>query len=220
VSQRAVADARRPSAEVEVVARTRLPTRHGQFGMLVFRHVDDPACDHVVLTMGDLTMGDMAAPDPLVRVHSECLTGEVLGSLRCDCAAQLDDALGRIAREGRGVLVYLRQEGRGIGLAAKLNAYALQDRGLDTVEANVALGLPVDGRRYHAAAGILATLGVTSVRLLTNNPDKLASLASLGIAVSERVATVVATTPFNRSYLESKRDKLGHRLSRLRVVGD
>jgi GTP cyclohydrolase II len=189
-----------------LVAEAPLPTRHGTLRCSVFHHALDPA-DHVVVSCGDVR-GD----DVLVRVHSECLTSEVLGSLRCDCAGQLDAALARIAAAGRGAVVYLRQEGRGIGLANKIRAYALQDRGLDTVDANRALGLPADARRYDAAAAVLARLGVRSIRLLTNNPAKHEALAALGVAVREVLPLVVAATPHSAAYLATKRERMRHAL--------
>lgn len=149
---------------------------------------------------------------PLVRLHSECLTGEALGSLRCDCGPQLDAALGLIAADGAGVLVYLRQEGRGIGLSHKLRAYALQDGGLDTVDANLALGFPVDAREYAVAAGILHDLGLARVRLVTNNPAKVAGIAEGGVEVVERVPLEVGANAVNGDYLAAKRDRLGHLL--------
>lgn len=158
-----------------------------------------------------LIHGDVAAVDaPLVRVHSECWTGDVLGSLRCDCGEQFGRALTAITAEGAGVLLYLRQEGRGIGLANKLRAYALQDGGLDTVAANTALGLPVDAREYGAAAAILSDLGLERVRLMTNNPDKAAALESHGIRVAERVPLPALPNPVNLPYLETKAERLGH----------
>ena len=163
-----------------------------------------------------MVFGDVAGPEPvLVRVHSECLTGDVFGSQRCDCQAQLHKAMAMITEEGRGVIVYLRQEGRGIGLIDKLRAYALQDEGLDTVQANVRLGLPVDKRDYGTGAQILADLGVTKLRTLTNNPKKYYGLAGYGLEVVEQVPLMVPPTPHNERYLRAKRDKLGHLLSAL-----
>ena len=166
---------------------------------MVFRHESEPSLDHVVLSTGEV-----AGDDCLVRVHSECLTGEAFGSLHCDCGEQLDQALARIARRGRGLVTYLRQEGRGIGLVQKIRAYALQARGLDTFEANRALGFPDDARRYDAAAAVLSKLGVRSVELLTNNPDKVAKLRSLGIDVRRRLAMPVSVNPHNARYLATK----------------
>ncbi|MFP5502022.1 MAG: GTP cyclohydrolase II, partial [Candidatus Sericytochromatia bacterium] len=163
--------------------------------------------DHVALVMGD-----PALPGTLVRMHSECLTGDALGSLRCDCGPQRDRALERIASEGRGVLVYLKQEGRGIGLLNKLAAYALQDTGLDTVEANQHLGFEPDLRQYGIGAQILVDLGVTSMRLLTNNPRKVVGLEGYGLEVVERVPIQIASNAHNERYLGTKASKLGHLL--------
>jgi GTP cyclohydrolase II len=195
------------SLALEFAAEAPIPTRHGAFRTCVFVEPDAPSREHVALVLGDVARSDV-----LCRVHSECLTGEILGSLKCDCASQLDLALARIAHEGSGVLVYLRQEGRGIGLANKVRAYALQARGFDTVEANLALELPEDARCYDAAAGILGLLGVESVRLLTNNPLKVQALVSLGIPVTERLPHVVAAHPLSHAYLATKRCKLQHLL--------
>ncbi|WP_148714127.1 GTP cyclohydrolase II [Chitinolyticbacter meiyuanensis] len=190
------------------VASARLPTRHGEFISHVYRARLD-GVEHVALVKGDVS-GDLPV---LVRLHSECLTGDVFGSLRCDCGEQLELALARIEREGRGVLLYLRgQEGRGIGITHKIRAYALQDDGLDTVEANAAQGLPIDARSYEAAAAILRDLGVCTVRLMSNNPRKLAALEAAGIAVARREAHEIAANRENRVYLETKRSKLGHLL--------
>ncbi len=192
---------------VELVAEAPLPTRHGEFRTCVFVDPAAPHEEHVALVRGNVATGAV-----LCRLHSECLTGEILGSLKCDCAPQLDRALERIAREGSGVLVYLRQEGRGIGLANKIRAYALQARGFDTVDANLALELPEDARRYDAAAGILTQLGVQSVRLLTNNPHKVDALLALGISVHERLPHVVAAHPLSHAYLATKRRRMQHLL--------
>lgn len=171
--------------------------------------------EHLLLGLGDwqgaLSRAASGGPAPLVRPHSECLTGDVFGSERCDCGPQLREAVGRIADEG-GFLLYLRQEGRGIGLYAKLDAYALQDAGLDTYEANVALGHGEDERDYTAAAQMLAAVGVGSIRLLSNNPDKAVQLDALGIAVEERVPTAVHLSPSNAGYLRAKRDHTAHTL--------
>jgi GTP cyclohydrolase II len=157
-----------------------------------------------------MVLGDVAGAGVLARVHSSCFTGEVLGSLRCDCRAQLDAALARIGAEGRGVLVYLVQEGRGIGLGNKVRAYQLQDEGHDTVDANLALGFDADHRSYDLAAGILRDLGVTSVRLMTNNPQKLAGLASAGVVVGAHEPHWVGGTAHSEDYLATKKTKLGH----------
>ena len=193
-----------------IVARTALPTRWGTFTTLAFRYGDDPH-DHLALVRGDV-QGDVpgdAADEVLVRIHSECLTGEVLGSLKCDCGDQLERALELIAAADRGVLVYLRgHEGRGIGLAEKLRAYALQEAGLDTVDANLALGYPVDARDFRPAAALLQLLGVRRVALLTNNGDKADVLTS-GM-LSRVVAMPTVANPHNERYLRTKRDRLGH----------
>ena len=171
---------------LDVPADARLPTEHGNFRIRVF-HEDATGFDHVALTLGD-----MSGPDAvLVRVHSECLTGDAFGSLRCDCGPQLDTALQRIQEIGWGCLVYLRQEGRGIGLHAKIQAYNLQDKGADTLDANLMLGHPADARDYTIAAEMLRAVGIDDVCLLTNNPDKVQSLQDLGITVSQRMPLVV-----------------------------
>jgi GTP cyclohydrolase II len=164
--------------------------------------------EHVALTIGAIDDGEPV----LVRVHSECLTGDVFGSSRCDCGEQLDHSLRLLQEEGRGVLLYLRQEGRGIGLANKISAYALQERGLDTVEANLALGLPEDMRDYRVAAEMLLDLGVRRARLLTNNPAKIEGLERHGVEVVERVPIRVPPNPSNVAYLRTKREKMGHLL--------
>lgn len=193
--------------EVERVATSRVPTAWGEFEVIAYRSRADGR-DHLALVMGLINDGDPV----LTRIHSECLTGDVLGSRRCDCGAQLDQAMTMIARAGRGVLLYLRQEGRGIGLANKLRAYALQDQGLDTVEANECLGFPPDAREYGVAAAMLQDLSVRAVRLLTNNPVKLSALRERGIAVVERLPIETPVTAENQRYLETKRQKLGHLL--------
>jgi 3,4-dihydroxy 2-butanone 4-phosphate synthase/GTP cyclohydrolase II len=189
-----------------------LPTEVGEFKAIAYRSAGD-GVEHLALVMGDVS----AADAPLVRVHSECLTGDLAGSLRCDCGTQFRSALSAIADAGTGILIYLRgHEGRGIGLGHKLRAYELQQHeGLDTVDANVRLGLPVDGRDYRAAGEILDDLGVSSVRLMTNNPDKARALADHGITVTERVAHESLPNLYNWSYLTAKRDRLGHALQRL-----
>lgn len=190
------------------VASSLLPTRHGEFRIHVYQPVDETV-EHVAVVKGDLNGQERV----LVRVHSECLTGDVLGSQRCDCGEQLDAALAKIAEEGRGVVVYLRgHEGRGIGLANKIRAYQLQDQGQDTVEANLALGLPVDTRDYQVAARILEHLGVKTIRLMTNNPKKMKKLADYGMHIVERVPVLTAHTPHNVGYLRTKQEKLGHML--------
>ena len=192
---------------LEQVADARLPTPFAEFRLRVYQGEDGK--EHLAITLGALA----GEPPPLVRVHSECLTGDALFSLRCDCGFQLEHALQRIASEKRGALVYLRQEGRGIGLANKIRAYALQDRGLDTVDANLALGLPVDRREYHSAAAILHHLGTRRVRLLTNNPTKQRSLEEHGVEVVERVPLEMAPNDINHDYLRTKADRMGHLLA-------
>ena len=196
-------------------SEARLPTSHGEFRVVVYRtgQVAGPeatavgagAEEHVAMVLGDVTGG----AEVLTRVHSSCFTGEVLGSLRCDCRAQLDAALARIGQEGRGVVVYLVQEGRGIGLGNKVRAYQLQDDGADTVDANLQLGFDADHRSYDLAAGILADLGVTSVRLMTNNPHKISGLERAGVVVAQEPHWV-ATTEHSAGYLAAKKSKLGH----------
>jgi len=193
-------------AGLERVAEAKLPTTYGTFKIIGFNDTLTGA-EHVALTMGEVTDGAT-----LLRVHSECLTGDVFGSLRCDCGPQLDAALRAITAEGHGVLLYLRQEGRGIGLLNKLRAYALQDGGLDTVAANEHLGFPADARDFGVAAKILGQLGVKRARLMTNNPDKLKSLQSSGIEIFERVPLEVGRNPNNAFYLEVKKKRLGHLL--------
>ena len=192
---------------IEKVAEARLPTRFGDFTAVAYKSTVD-AAEHLALVMGDV-----ASEEPhLVRVHSECLTGDVFGSQRCDCGAQIDLALQRIAEEGRGVFLYMRQEGRGIGLHNKIKAYALQDSGLDTVEANVQLGFSPDLRHYGIGAQILVDLGIKNMRLLTNNPKKVIGLESYGIKLVERVPIIVPTNAENEQYMQTKHDKLGHLL--------
>jgi 3,4-dihydroxy 2-butanone 4-phosphate synthase / GTP cyclohydrolase II len=190
---------------VSRVASTTLPTRHGVFRAILYHSQVDQK-HHLVLLRGELRPQEPI----LVRVHSECLTGDALGSLRCDCGAQLDQALALIAKEEQGILLYMRQEGRGIGLANKLRAYELQDQGLDTVEANERLGFKPDLRDYGVGAQILVDLGVTQLRLLTNNPRKIVGLEGYGLRVVERVPLLIPPTETNLEYLETKRDKLGH----------
>ena len=201
-----VAYRRRREKQVERVVETRLPTEHGEFTAVGYRAAVDGA-EHVALVYGDIGDGD----DVLVRVHSECLTGDVFSSVRCDCGPQLDAALQRVATAGRGVVLYMRgHEGRGIGLLHKLQAYQLQDRGLDTVDANLELGLPADARDYGTGAQILYDLGVRSMRLLTNNPAKRAGLEGYGLTVTGREALPVRLHPENVRYLRTKRDRMGH----------
>jgi GTP cyclohydrolase II len=186
------------------VARAGLPTRYGTFEMFVYDAPDHK--EHVALTLGVLDGGGPV----LVRAHSECLTGDVFGSSRCDCGEQLDESLRFLQEQGCGVLLYLRQEGRGIGLAKKISAYALQEQGLDTVEANHALGLPKDMRDYRVAAEMLLDLGVRKARLLTNNPAKVEGLQRYGVEIVERVPLGISPNPSNLGYLITKREKMGH----------
>lgn len=189
---------------VSLRAESNVPTSHGTFRFLAYKD-RVTGTDHLAVVSGDLT-----EPAPLVRVHSECLTGEAFGSLKCECGPQLEAALDTIDRDG-GIVIYMRgHEGRGIGLINKLRAYNLQERGMDTVDANLALGLPADARDYAAAAGILADLGVDKVRLLTNNTDKVAQLRGFGLDVVEQVPLLVGVGPNNHQYLETKRDRMGH----------
>jgi 3,4-dihydroxy 2-butanone 4-phosphate synthase/GTP cyclohydrolase II len=215
-----IAYRRRHDHLVDRVATTRLPTRHGVFTAVGYSDRLDGS-EHLALVVGDLHDGRLAdGTGVLVRVHSECLTGDVLGSARCDCGPQLEAALEAVAAAGHGVVVYLRgHEGRGIGLLAKLQAYGLQDAGLDTVDANLELGLPADAREYAAAAQVLADLGVSSARLLTNNPAKVGALARYGVEVLERVPLAVGAGPENLGYLRTKRDRMGHDLPGLEVRG-
>ena len=192
----------------EIPSEAVLPTLHGHFKIRVFKE-EETGMDHVALTMGD-----MSGPDPvLVRVHSECLTGDVFGSLRCDCGPQLQSALDAVARKGWGVVLYLRQEGRGIGLHAKIQAYYLQDKGADTLDANLILGYPGDARNYNIASTMLDALGVTDVCLLSNNPDKVKQLQEYGINVVERVPLVAGVGKENIDYLQTKADRMGHDLN-------
>ena len=193
---------------VRACARARVPTRHGAFTCHAWESMID-GTQHMALTLGDLRSGEPV----LARVHSECLTGDVFGSERCDCGSQLDDALAMIAAEGRGVVVYLRgHEGRGIGLAHKLEAYNLQDAGFDTVDANVELGLPVDDREYGIGAQMLVDLGVSQLRLITNNPAKFTGLKGYGIEILERIPLPPRVTRENVAYLETKRRRMGHQI--------
>jgi GTP cyclohydrolase II len=192
--------------DVTLVAEAGLPTRYGELRIAVFEVAGVPT-EIVAILRGE---GDSP---PLVRLHSECLTGDSFGSLRCDCGEQLEAALEQIAAAPRGILLYLRQEGRGIGLINKVRAYALQDRGLDTVDANLALGLPVDSRDYAPAAAVLRVLGATEVFLLTNNPTKCQSLEQHGVRVLERIPLVVPPNPANLRYIHTKISRMGHVMS-------
>jgi len=199
---------RRTERQVEAIAQARIPTAHGEFRAVGYRSTLDGR-EHIALVRGDLGDGH----DVLVRVHSECLTGDVFGSRRCDCGPQLDAALAAVAAEGRGVVLYVRgHEGRGIGLLHKLQAYQLQDSGSDTVDANLELGLPADARDYGTGAQILVDLGVRTMRLLSNNPTKRAGLEGYGLQILGRVPLATLATPENLRYLRTKRDRMGHDL--------
>ncbi len=201
---------RKHEKHVVRVAEARIPTRHGDFTAVGYKSIYDEV-EHVALVRGDIAEGD--GSDVLVRVHSECLTGDVFGSLRCDCGPQLDAALDMIAQEGRGVVLYMRgHEGRGIGLMHKLQAYQLQDAGSDTVDANLQLGLPADARDYGIGAQILVDLGIKSMRLLTNNPAKRVGLDGYGLQITDRVPMPLRANAENLTYLRTKRDRMGHDL--------
>jgi len=201
------------SVHAEWVADAILPTRHGKFAVHVFSSFEDSEVgrcehDHVALVLGDVRDRE----DVLVRVHSECITSEVFGSLKCDCKDQLEASMAAIARAGQGAVLYLRQEGRSIGLANKIRAYALQDQGYDTVDANRILGLPDDGREYGVARDMLDYLQIRSVRLLTNNPAKVTALRGLGVKVLGQIPVVIAPNSYSASYLEAKRKRMAHDL--------
>lgn len=207
-----IAYRRRFEKHVVRVAQARIPTAHGEFVAYGYDSLLD-GIEHIAMVVGDVATPEGDGEDVLVRVHSECLTGDVLGSLRCDCGPQLDAALEAVAAEGRGIVLYMRgHEGRGIGLLHKLQAYQLQEAGADTVDANLAMGLPADARDYGIGAQILADLGVRSMRLLTNNPEKRAGLEGYGLAINGRVPMPVRPTPENLRYLRTKRDRMGHEL--------
>ena len=212
-----VAYRRRTERLVERIAIADMPTKYGPFSAYGYRSVIDGQ-QHVALVCGDVD----GAKDVLVRVHSECLTGDVFGSFRCDCGEQLGRAMSQIAQEGTGVLLYLAQEGRGIGLLNKLRAYELQEQGYDTVDANVHLGFPVDSRDYSVGYQILADLGLTSIRVLTNNPRKLEGLDGYGLTVTEQLPIEAEPNTFNAEYLRTKRERMGHILHHqgLRLEGD
>ena len=214
---------------VKKIAEADFPTRWGAFRILGFEGIlpsARPCCEHGeqsgkrVEGLVALVMGDIHSAAPLVRIHSQCLTGDVFGSLRCDCRLQLELALRAIAKEGAGILLYEQQEGRGIGLMAKLKAYELQDQGFDTVEANVELGFAPDCRAYELPAEALKLLGVPAVRLMTNNPEKVAALESAGIAVIERVSAEVEAQDSFERYLRTKQEKMGHILDSVNEISD
>jgi GTP cyclohydrolase II len=211
-----------PFASVRKLADANFPTRWGHFRILGFEATiaaPEPCNDAIpapavrVESAIALVMGDIHSEPPIVRIHSQCLTGDVFHSLRCDCRQQLELALATIADKGAGILLYENQEGRGIGLMAKLQAYELQDQGLDTIEANLELGYKADCRAYELPAEILKMLGVKAVRLITNNPEKVEALVSAGIEVVERISAEVPSEPTNERYLETKREKMGHLVS-------
>lgn len=195
------------NGEPALVAQAELPTRYGRFRIYGFQG-HRPQEEAVALVRGKLN----GSPSPLVRIHSQCLTGDVLSSLRCDCRAQLELSLKKIGQSGAGVLLYLPQEGRGIGLMNKLRAYELQDRGMDTVEANEKLGFAADARDYDFSAHILRKLGATNIRLLSNNPEKVRQLKAAGIRVTQRVPCQPRVSKISRAYLQTKKSKLGHLL--------
>ncbi len=201
-----------PLLSVSKVADAAFPTRWGNFRILGFEGLPEPGdpTRKPLESAVALVMGDVHGAPPIVRIHSQCLTGDVFHSLRCDCHDQLHLALKRIAEEGAGILLYEQQEGRGIGLMAKLRAYELQDGGLDTIEANHQLGFPTDLRHFELPAAILKHLGVPAVRLITNNPEKVAALEQAGIQIVERLDATIPTEPTFERYLETKREKLGH----------
>jgi GTP cyclohydrolase II len=208
-----------PFVRIDKVADADFPTRWGHFRILGFEGIlpearpcseDFLSCDKFKEGAVALVMGDILSTPPVVRIHSQCLTGDVFGSLRCDCRLQLELAMERISKEGAGILIYEQQEGRGIGLMAKLKAYELQDHGRDTVEANVELGFAADCRGFELPAEILKMLGVGAVRLITNNPEKVAALEAVGIQVVERVSAEVEPNETFQRYLQTKQDKMGH----------
>ena len=191
---------------IEFVASSKLPTAHGEFIISVFQDPETKE-EHVALSVG---LDQFSDEPTLVRIHSECLTGDAFSSLKCDCGPQLNATMELIQQHGRGAILYLRQEGRGIGLTNKIRAYALQDQGHDTVDANLLLNLPADARRYDMTTIMLKQLGIHKVKLITNNPNKIQSLKRLGIDVVDRLPLVVGKNPFNEAYLRTKRDRMDH----------
>lgn len=191
---------------IEFVASSKLPTAHGEFIISVFQDPETKE-EHVALSVG---LDQFSDEPTLVRIHSECLTGDAFSSLKCDCGPQLNATMELIQQHGRGAILYLRQEGRGIGLTNKIRAYALQDQGHDTVDANLLLNLPADARRYDMTTIMLKQLGIHKVKLITNNPNKIQSLKKLGIDVVDRLPLVVGKNPFNEAYLRTKRDRMDH----------
>lgn len=197
-----------PNTQLERYAESLVPTEYGPFRVVVFRERTDPLVEHMALVHGDVE----GRQDVLTRAHSECWTGEVLHSLKCDCREQLDFALRAVVSAGAGVVLYLRQEGRGIGLGNKIRAYALQAEGADTVDANRLLGFPDDLRTWHGAAAMLRALGVRSVALMTNNPAKVTGLSAEGVAITRRVPVDIVPNRYNTGYLQTKHDRMGHEL--------
>jgi GTP cyclohydrolase II len=205
----------RDGLRVEIASAANLPSEFGNYKLYVFSNNQDNK-EHLAMVHGDV----FGMHDVVTRVHSECLTGDVMASLRCDCRPQLERAMRNIATAPRGIVLYMRQEGRGIGLTNKIRAYALQETGMDTVEANLALGFKDDERRYDIAAAMLRTLGVRSVSLMTNNPDKISKLEQAGVPVRNRVPHVVGANDHNRAYLETKAKKSGHLLNVRDLAGE
>jgi 3,4-dihydroxy 2-butanone 4-phosphate synthase/GTP cyclohydrolase II len=200
---------------VQRVTEAKLPTKYGNFKVIAYKSTTDPD-EHLAIVMGDVNTDEPV----LVRVHSQCLTGDVFHSMRCDCGEQIEKALELIAKEGRGVVLYMRQEGRGIGLHNKIKAYALQDNGMDTVEANLSLGFKADQRDYGIGSQILVDLGVRKMRLMTNNPKKISGLASYGLEIVEQLPLTIKPNPHNRRYLQTKQKKMGHLLAITDPDGD
>ena len=202
--------------DLEIPSDARLPTKSGEFRIRVFKEEASTELEHVALTLGSMT-----GPDPvLVRIHSECLTGDAFGSMRCDCGAQLDAAMKAIQDRGWGCIIYLRQEGRGIGLHEKIRAYHLQDKGMDTLDANLVLGHPGDARNYAIASEILSALDINRIELLTNNPDKVKQLKQMGIYVSDMVPLVVGVGKDNVDYMSTKVKRMGHKIDPSHLDGN